>query len=177
MATQGSRDYAAEMRAIIDAETAGAPYVPALVAERIVTKLRATDPDLLTGWLDLGAEQFVREAITGRDRSIRGSARRSSSAREFAKAADQAGTTGDVTPLRRFLDCPYPVAADGKRKRLADLGHDDLRFVAGTYGDDARAAKFEAVFFRALARKVRRGTVADHFTEQQLADLRRNLAA
>lgn len=170
------RDHAAEMRAIITAETAGGAYIPALVAEHIVAKLRTTDPDLLAGWLDAGACQFVREAITARDRSTRGYARRTARAREFADAAqDNAG--GNGIPLSRYLDCPYEVSEDGTRKPLAALVHDELRYVASGYEGDVKAAKFEATFFRALARKVRTGTVADHFTEQQLADMRQNLAA
>lgn len=61
-----TRDFAAEMRAVIEAEAAGGPYVSAVVAAHIVDKLRATDPELLDGWLQAGAVQFLRHAISQR---------------------------------------------------------------------------------------------------------------
>lgn len=65
-----SRDYVTEMRAVIDAEATGT-YVPGTVAAHIVAKLRETDKDLLTGWLDAQAETFIRQAINNRDNSQR----------------------------------------------------------------------------------------------------------
>lgn len=53
-----TRDYAAEMRVLIDSEGDSLDPAP-IVAERIVEKLRADDPELLAGWLDAGAVQFV----------------------------------------------------------------------------------------------------------------------
>lgn len=41
------RDFAAEMRAVIDAETSHGPYVSRQAAADIVEKLKANDPDLL----------------------------------------------------------------------------------------------------------------------------------
>lgn len=38
------RDYAADMRAVIDAETAAGDYESTVVAAHIVQKLRETDP-------------------------------------------------------------------------------------------------------------------------------------
>jgi hypothetical protein len=64
-----TRDYAAEMRAVIDAEATGT-YVPGVIAAAIVEKLREVDADLLVGWLDFQAETFVRQAINNRDNSL-----------------------------------------------------------------------------------------------------------
>jgi hypothetical protein len=69
------RQYVAEMRALIDAETASGDYSSPLVAEHIVNKLRVTDPALLQGWLDAQAVQFVRHMINLRDCSARTHAR------------------------------------------------------------------------------------------------------
>jgi hypothetical protein len=43
-----NRDFAAAMRAVVDAETGSGPYVSRIVANTVVEKLRATDPGLTT---------------------------------------------------------------------------------------------------------------------------------
>ena len=162
-----SRDYAAEMRAVIDAEFHDGDAAP-VVAARIVDKLRATDADLLNGWLAANAVSFVRDAIAYGERSARAHNRAVARRGVFADAA----TGGDVTS---FLSTRYVVDGDGHRMALAAMGGPQLRFVAAEYDADAKAARFEAAFMRALAKKVGGGTVADHFTEQQITDLRRSL--
>ncbi len=169
-----TRDYAAEMRAVIDTETGHGPYVSRVVAREIVEKLQANDADLLNGWLFSQAEQLVWTAINGRDRSARAHARSTGSRSAFAAAADE-HDAGDSTSLGRFLGCRY-VVEDGSRRPLADLTKADLTFVAESYEDRARQNAFEAAFFRALAKKVGRGTVADHFTEERIAALRGSLS-
>jgi hypothetical protein len=167
------RDFAAEMRAVIDAETSHGPYVSRVIAREIVEKLEANDAELLDGWLREHAEQLVWQAINDRDRSMRSSARATSSRSAFAAAAN-AAEGGDGQALGRFLSCPY-VTEDGSRLRLAELTHADLLFVAKGYDAQSKQAAMEAAFFAALARKVRKGTVADHFTEERIAELRRSL--
>ncbi len=169
-----SRDYAAEMRALIDAETGHGPYVSRVIAREIVEKLEANDPDLLTGWLNAQAEQLVWSAINLRDRSQRASARTTASRSAFASAAKD-HETGDSTALGRFLGCRY-VVEDGTRRVLAELTKADLLFVAEGYESSARESAMEAAFFRAIAKKVRTGCVADHFDEAKLAELRRSLS-
>jgi hypothetical protein len=169
-----SRDYAAEMRAVIDAETSHGPYVSRVIAREIVEKLEANDPDLLSGWLHAQAEQLVWGAINDRDRSMRASARTSASRSAFARAAEE-HDGGDSSSLGHFLESRY-VVEDGTRRALATLTKNDLLFVAQTYEDRAAANTFEAVFMRALAKKVRGGCVADHFTEEKIAALRGSLS-
>ncbi len=159
------RDYLADMRAVLESEATGDPAP--LVAERVVEKLRATDPDLLSGWLDMQVVAFVRDAISYTDRSARAHARIVSQRSVFA--ADAAA--GDVS---RWLSTRY-VVEDGRRPTLAEMTAADLRFVAGRYDDDAKAARTEAAFMRALAKRVGSGVVGDHFTEDQIADMRRSL--
>lgn len=168
------RDYAAEMRAVIDAETSHGPYVSRIVAREIVEKLEANDAELLDGWLREHAEQLIWGAINDRDRSSRASARATSSRSVFASAAE-ANEAGDSEPLRGFLACPY-VIESGERVRLADLTRADLNFVATGYEAQSRQSSMEAAFFRALAKKVRTGTVGDHFTEAKVAALRRSIS-
>lgn len=168
-------NYAAAMRQVIDQHTSDGTYVSRRAAEEVVAKLRATNPELLTGWLDEQAEHFVWQAINDRDRSTRATVIRGAGRRRFSDAVGSA-TEGDSGPLRGFLTLPY-VVADGSKRPLAQLNRDDLTFVADDYA--ARAAKnaFHAAFIRAVAKKVKSGTVADHFTEEQIASMWAGLAA
>lgn len=169
-----TREYAAEMRALIDAETSHGPYVSRQIAREIVEKLEANDPDLLTGWLMVHAERLIWGAINERDRSTRSQARATGSRSAFAAAASE-HEAGDSKALGHWLGCRYAVE-DGSRRVLAELTKADLLFVAESYEDRARQNSFEAAFFKALAKKVRTGTVADHFTEDKLAELRASLS-
>lgn len=161
-----TRNYVAELRAIIDAETDHGPYVSRQVAEKIVAKLRETDPELLAGWLDEQAEHFIWQMINDRDRSTRAQSKERAKRFTFAQAA----ADGDTTTLTTFLDMPFPIET-GERKRLADLDAADLRYVATEYDNRARDNALTAAFLRALAKKVGRSTVGDRYTEAQLAKL------
>lgn len=176
-----TRDYAADMRAVIDAETGGGPYVSRVIAAHIVEKLRATDSDLLSGWLDAHAEQLIWQAINDRDRSTRSHARATARRSVFAAAAKahesgEAHESGDDVPLTHFLNVPY-VVANGSRKRLADLDAADLTFVADAYDERARDNAMNAAFLRALSKKVGGGRVADQFSEDRLAELWRSITS
>lgn len=162
-----TRDYCADMRAVIDTATDGEPYIPGIVATEIVDKLRANDPDLLDGWLHAQAEQFVREAIGQRDRSARARVRHQKPGRTFAEAVDK-HDAGDSTELRKYLDMPFTVA-DGTHRPLATLNRDDLLFVQSTYQSRADENLFYVAFTGALAKKVKSGTVGDHYSEAQMA--------
>lgn len=169
-----SRDYVGEMRALIDQETGTGPYVSRQVAAQIMEKLAATDPDLLDGWLHAQAETILWQAINDRDRSLRAHARATSGRSVFAANAE-AHEAGDTAALSRWLATPFAVA-DGYRKRLGDMDKHDLRFAAEAYEVRAEQNRLTASFLIALARKVRRGTVADHYTEDQLAAMWNSLS-
>lgn len=163
-----SRDYAAEMRAVIDAEATGT-YVPAIVASHIAEKLRETDAGLLAGWLDAQAETFIRQAINNRDNSQRTAARHSRPRSVFAEDAD-AAEGGEPERLQGWLSTRFTVE-DGSRKPLAQLGHDELLFVADAYESRAKENRLTAAFTKAIARKVKTGVVGDHFTDEQLSTM------
>lgn len=167
----GDRDYAGEMRVLIDDRT-DVPdgYVAIDVAREIVAELRETDPDLLAGWLDAQAEQFIRAAISSRDRSIRSHRRAMKAASVFGEAVSEAMTTGNTTALHGYLHLPFTLAGD-VRKPLGALTHDDLVFVRDDYSRRARENTFYASVMGKLAEKVTAGTVADHFTEVQLQNV------
>lgn len=163
-----SRDYAAEMRTVIDAEATGT-YVPGVVAAAIVEKLRETDNDLLSGWLDAQAETFVRQAINNRDNSQRTAARHHRPRSVFAADAE-AAEAGEPERLAGWLTTRFTIE-DGSRKPLAEMGKDDLLFVGDAYDARARENKLTAAFVRAIARKVKTGVVADHFTDEALTTM------
>lgn len=167
------RDYVGEMNNLVAAETGHGPYVSRIVAEHVVAKLRALDPDLLNGWLQVGAEQFVWQMINDRDRSTRARARAAKPRTAFAEAAEKYAT-GDASALDGWLDVPYTLDG-GTRKRMGDLTSDDLLEVAASYETRAANNRLEAMWLRAIAKRVGSGKVADHFTDDQLADMRASL--
>ncbi len=162
------RDFVGEMRAVIDAEATGT-YVPGVVATAIVEKLRATDPELLHGWLDAQAPQIIRHAINLRDSSQRTAARHSRPRSVFAADAE-AAEAGEPERLAGWLGTRFTVE-DGSRKPLAEMAKDELLFAGDTYEARARENKLTAAFLRAVARKVKSGVVADHFSDEQLTTM------
>lgn len=169
------RNYAAEMRALIDAETENGPYVSAVVAQDIVSKLRANDPDLLFGWLDGHAVGLIRHAINLRDASQRTYARVTASRSVFAEAGIEA-SKGNLEPITKFLNTVY-VVEDGSRVKLAEMREPQLVFAADQYKRRAEDALMQQAFLRALARKVGNDKVADHFTEDELSKLWRSIGS
>lgn len=168
------RDYVAEMRAVIDAETAGGNYASPVVAEHIVRKLSATDPDLLDGWLHAQAVQFVRHAINLRDCSTRSHVRTASRRSAFGEAA-KLHEAGEQDAMTDWLNVPQ-VLEDGTRKPLAELTAAELAFVADDYQRRADENGMHAAFLRALAKKVGKRTVGAVFTEQKLTALWQSIA-
>lgn len=161
------RDFVAEMRGFVD-EEAESPDPAAVVAARVVAKLRADDPGLLRGWLDLGAVGFVRDMVAHLDRSTRARVRANAGRSQFADAVGADDVTG-------FLDVRYVVDEAGTRMRLALMGRAALVYVASAYEADARAVRMEAAFIRALAKKVGAGTVGDVFSEEEVLLLRQSI--
>lgn len=170
-----SRDYAREMRTIIDAETADGAYSAPVVAAAVVEKLRATDPDLLAGWLDANAADFIRQAIGTRDRSARSHARVAERRGAFAKDAKDFEDRCSATALEGWLGVPYTVNEDNERKPLALMVKADLLYVADDYQVRSKANLMEEAFMRALANKVGLATVGDRFSNEQIAVMRSSL--
>lgn len=166
------------MRAYVDLHTAGQPYTPRIAATEIVDKLRANDPELLARWLDEQAVEFVIAMLSHRERSARSHTAQTASRGAFKDAVEQA-ERGDTEPLRRrFLDMPMPRLEDGTSGwKLGELGHGQLMYVSQDYKNRAHANNMWAAFTGALAKRVRTGTVAGHFTEDQLAALWGSLTA
>lgn len=164
-----ARDYAAEMRAIIDEATSHGPYAPPVVAQEIVDKLRVNDPDLLTGWLDAQAVNFVRDAINYRDRSNRTHARQTAGRSVFRENAE-AFEAGDDEAMAGWLETVYKVE-DGTKLALGEMFKPDLLYVADDYRRIAAENRMSEAFMRALAKKVGAKKVSEVFDEEKLAHL------
>lgn len=168
------RDYVAEVRALVDTETARGPYVVAQVADYVVKWLRAHDPGLLEGFLHAHAEYMIRAMINDRDRSARTHARMTAGRSVFRHLAEQFSVTRDRDVLSGMLAMPI-VLPENVRKPLADLTAADLNYAADRYGQIARNNGMMETFLRTLAREVGDGTVADHYTAEQLTAMYQSL--
>lgn len=165
-----ARDFATEMRQVIDEATSHGPYTSPAIAQEIVDKLHANDADLLDGWLHAQAVHFVRDAINYRDRSNRSHVRQTAGRSVFRRDAE-AFEGGEGDALDGWLDTVYAVDQDGLRKRLAEMAKPELIFVADDYRRQAEETLLAEAFMRALAKKVRNGKVSDHFDDEKLARL------
>lgn len=167
------RDFSAEMSALIEAELdkPGA-VVASQVAVEIVGKLAANDNELLTGWLDEHAEALIADYIGNRLRSRRAHSRQVFQRGVFAASARQF-EAGDQQAMAPWLQTHFE-AREGQ-KRLGAFTHDDLEFARGRYAGRAKSNAFEAAFLAALAKQVNTGTVADHYTDEEISRMRASL--
>lgn len=169
-----TRDYAEDMRKLIDRYRSAKSYNAGIAAHEIVEQLLGSDRELLFGWLEGHAVSTIRAAITATDAASRSYAR-TGTASVFAEAA-LAAENGDNAPLRQgFLQAVYVVDRDNNRKAFKDMVADDVLFVAANYEDRARSAQFEAAFMKAVAKRIGKGRVADKFNNVQLAELRQQI--
>lgn len=168
------RDYLTDMNEAIEDAIPDGDYTAPLVAADLVEQLRAEDPDLLAGWLDLRAAVFLADVIARRSNSKRQAARAGAPRKAFAAAARSFADTGDAETLRPFA-AEYVVDEDNTRRTVARMTSADCLFVAGRYDETARQAKLEASFHRAVAKKVGGSTVGDVFTEEQYLTMYRSL--
>lgn len=178
MPDDNPRNYAADMRIHIDNALQHRGHVPdRTVAENLARTLRATDPDLLDGWLHEQAVNLLRDTIATIERSRRGHTRVVNGRHAFAAATSRA-QAGDMDGIESFLGVRYIIG--GARKPLSDLTVADLEAVAGDYEAQAAENALNAAFLRAVAKKLksRRGavTVADLFTDEQLARMWQSMA-
>lgn len=166
------RDYAAEMHAVVGAELAAPQIVVPLLARDLADKLRADKPDLLAGWLDVQAPQVLADYIGRQLSSWRTRARIHGRRTAFGEAAERFEAR-DTSGVADWLATHY----HGPRgqQHLGAFDHADLEYGRDAYAERARCNGFEAAFFGALAKKVTDGTVADHFTNEQIAAMRSSL--
>ena len=166
-----SNDIASRMNDIIEKARidAGHSYNSRDLARELVVQLRKEDAGLLEGWLAFQAEVLLWGHINHLDASDRSRARRSSERSVFAGVA-AAAEAGDTGPMVGWLATRY-VVETGDRVALADLKRGDLEFVAQGYRDRAANSLMHAAFLTALAKKIEHGTVADTFSDDEIARL------
>jgi len=164
-----TRDYAAEMRAVIDAEAQGT-YASPVVAQQIVDKLRATDPELLSGYLDAQAVQIIRHAINLRDCSVR-THNRVAATRSVFRSAAEAAEAGDEEPLRTHFLAEVYLVEGGLKMPLREMRAAELTFAADDFARRASEHLMREAFLRALAKKCRTRPVGEVFSEDKLAAL------
>lgn len=169
-----TRDFAKEMRDVIDAATereiaTSGGYVPRKLASDIANELQINDPELLSGWLTDQAEHILWRTINDIDRSGRMHARATAGRRAFASAAG-AYADGNPEPLREYMDLRFTVE-DGTRRPLRHLRGPDLMFVSGTYSALAKRNTFMATVMQKLAEKVGSGTVEEHYDDAKLESI------
>jgi len=168
------RDYLADMNTAIEDAIPDGDYTAPLVAADLVERLRAEDPGLLSGWLDLRASVFLADAVARRSNSRRQAARVGAPRRAFAEAARTFGETREATVLRPFA-AEYVIDDANTRRAVAHMTAPDCRFVADRYDDTARHAKLEAAFHRAVAKKIGVRTVGEVFSEDQYLEMYRSV--
>lgn len=170
---EGGRNYAADMRTLVDEYTTGGePYNAATLATKITDHLRHTDPDLLSGWLDLQAESMLRTTIARIDASSRGHARTTSARTAFAQAVSAHAATGAEEVFAQWLDTRFTIGEAALRKPLRTMTRGDCQIVASSYEDRARRNNMQAAFLRAIAKKLTGDkTVGEVFNEGRLATL------
>ena len=167
------RDYSADMLAVLaDALPNGDVVLPVVAAE-LAGKLRANDPDLLAGWLDLHAEHVLTDVLGMRLRSGRARHRAQAGASAFAEAS-AARDAGDGEALSVF-DLRYVVGDDNRWRRLGEMTAVDHLYVADHYAHQSHAAALLEAFHRAVAKKVGKRTTAAALDEAQYSRLFRSI--
>lgn len=178
------RDYAAEMLAIVKAETVGAYRAPDVAAE-IVAKLRATDPDLLIGFFGLertmvsGLRDYINHLNRARREGNRRKAREAQREETQARFAE-AVRTGDVSQLRAtpgtdFLGERFVVNEDGLQLPFGQTGKPERLFIIEDYAGRVKWNGLHLAYHGAVQRKCGNRITGQVFSEDKLASLYRSI--
>ena len=173
------RDIIAELKDMIDAETAHGSFVASEVAEHIVEKLRAQDPALLQAFLDEQAVAAVTRLIlnlhTLRKAAAKRGVQRRTGRSVFAETLD-AHDSGDTAALAGWLGTVVEADA-GRMIHLRDCRKGDLEYAASRYAQREKSNRFERMFLEAIAKKIGTKTVGEFFTDEQLTQMRESLTS
>lgn len=174
------RDLATDIRKVVDEEikVAGPTWTAAVVANRVVARLREEDPELLTKWLDMMAPEVIRKMVTEVSHVKRMEARRASAnaPNPVFTSAVKRFEEGEEKALAAWLDTVYVVNTNNSRKKLRDMDQDDLKYAVNDYTARAKANAMQAAFLRALAEKVGARTVGEVYEDVELVRLWRSLS-
>jgi len=169
--------YINEMNALIlneiDVQEGG--WIAATVANRMVERLRAEDPDLLKGWLDLQAENLIRAELTRVVNSRRTRSRSRSAAVAFNNAAREAERTGDYSALTGMFTAMHVVSNDNLRRQAKDMTGRDHLYVARRYHGSANEFLTLSAFHEAVARQVGDARTEEKYTSEEYERLYRSI--
>lgn len=156
-----TRNFSAQMRELIEQSIPKDDFVMALLAARIVQNLRATDPELLAGWLDELAESCMVSEIRHYEQAQRKRNRHNSSI--FSEAASRF-EDGDASALDRFTVDKFVVNDSNTWKSLGEMTGSDHRYVADRYRDRSKSNGLLAKFHEAVAQKIGNRTTTEVFS-------------
>lgn len=152
--------------AYVAAEMPEDGFVPALVAERAIERLRGAEPELLATWLDERASLILTEVIRTGLRRQRFRARFRGGRRSFQSAVE-----GQV------FDSSHCVSDENLWKHVRDMVGADHRYVADGYMSAARESEMLAAFHYAVAKKVGSKRTEDAMSEAQYVRLMNSIVA
>lgn len=169
------RDYVAEMNALCRAVLGESDSPLPIVAQDLVTRLGDNDQELLTGWLEARAADFLRDHLGHMMRSDRRVSRSQASRalerpRAFERAA-RAFEAGDASALGARFRAEYLIDDKGTRRRVADMTGPDHLFVATGYQTESKHSAFLARVHRAVAKKIGDRKTSEVYTEEQYAEM------
>jgi hypothetical protein len=169
--------YVNEMEALLQQELEEAPdgWVAATLATRLAARLREEDPDLLRGWLDMQAENLIRDNLVRRSNAQRTRARKRSTAIAFRESATLATRTGDYSELIGMFSAVHTVSNNNVRRAARDMTGNDHRYVAARYRSTANEYLMLAAFHNAVARKVGDMRTSEVFTEEEYEMMYRSI--
>jgi hypothetical protein len=173
------RNYLAEMDEAIETALPPTDFVNAIVAREVVGKLRANDPELLAGWLDLRAEVILTDFLHHRMKNRRSLSPEARKRHVFGEAAAEFGETGDAERFRtvthELFDQFLVVGSDNLRRCIGDMTGADHLFVAEGHAETRQAAELLESFHRAVAKKVGNKRTRDVFTESEYRAMYRSV--
>jgi hypothetical protein len=165
-----------EINQLIDKGRKAGPYSSRELAHAIVAQLRKADPGLLSSWLDGQAENLLWMEINRQDRSDRAGNRTSATRSVFAAAEMAQDGAERRQVLTSWLTTRY-VNSEGLRMEFGTMRKADVTYVASRHRFREQSSALQAAFMEAVARKLGRGTVADHFDEEKLSHLWQSIAS
>ena len=171
MAQNTARDFARDLDKIIDDLIGGQPWTATVVADQLIKQLRATDPELLAGWLDTYAHTLIARHITGRANLERRHAHRDA-AQARVRGDFHSGDPERLTPYTSW----HVVNDELMRKRASEMTGREHGYVASQYRTSSRRTAMLARFHEAVAKKCGAdGVTSDFFTEQQYIEMLQSL--
>lgn len=154
---------------MIDKAISKGDYVPAIVASKLVKRLRSNDPKLLAEWLDHMAETILTDYVGDRARMQRNHAMSTAAGREFSRQAKAAHDDGGEAVT--LFAATYAINEENLRRPVGEMTGTDHMYVAGRYEQSGKSALMKAAFHRAVGKKIGNRRTQDVLTPNQYEEL------